>query len=214
MPRRIALAASLALTVIVGFAVLALGWYGGLVGGGPAPDEALAEDTLAVAEPTVPEPPPPPPPAAEPVVITEYVYVDGEPMTITVPAPARAAVPVTAPPPTGGPVEPVEEPGDPSTAEAPPPPPTAQPQPTAAPEPTPPPVPTDPPAREGPQEIEFEGTVTAIEGDVVTFEDDGSMVDVRVTEDLDRLSVGTEAKVHAIRVSGGYVSKEIEVGGD
>jgi hypothetical protein len=218
-----ALAAALAFTTIVTFALLLTGTRGGLFRSrGNAEDEAVAAtepspEEIAgalqyLASAAVP-------PAQEPEYTTEYVYVDGPsgPPTVRY---VTAASPPSAP--TGG----QPSPGAPPTAPAgPPPAATAEPtepwpeptQPAPPPPPTevPPPAPTSPPEQRGPlDEDEFTGTVTAINGDVVTFAHDGTTTDVRVTDDLDRLDVGTRAKVHALLLSSGWVAKEIEVDDD
>ena len=74
MSRRIALACSFALTLVVSFAVASLASQAGWLG-------AQSEPTEATQEASLPESAPPSPPAApaeqlEPIVITEYVYED------------------------------------------------------------------------------------------------------------------------------------------
>jgi hypothetical protein len=59
-------------------------------------------------------------------------------------------------------------------------------------------------------EDEFEGTVTAIDGAMVTFAHDGGESVVQV-EDAEELEVGMRVKVHAIRIGDNWVAKEIEV---
>jgi hypothetical protein len=215
-----ALAAALAFTTIVTFALVLTGTRGGLFSNR---DDSNGDVTAAAAEPSPEEiagalqylASAGVPPAQEPEYVTEYVYVDepsGPPTVryVTAPSAPGGRVPLvaqpTAPP---APAAPAPEPTEPAwepTQPAPPP------LPTEAPPPPPPPAPTSPPRQSGPlDEDEFSGTVTAINGNVVTFAHDGTTTDVKVTEDLDRLDVGTRAKVHALLLSSGWVAKEIEV---
>jgi hypothetical protein len=219
-----ALAAALAFTTIVTFALVLTGTRGGLFRNRGGTDD----EVVAAAEPSPEEiagalqylASAGVPPAQGPEYVTEYVYVDepsGPPTVryVTAPSPQSAApagqVPPAAQPtaPAGPPPAATAEPTEPLPAPT---------QPAAPPAPTdvpPPPAPTSPPQQGGPlDEDEFTGTVTAINGNVVTFAHDGTSTDVRVTEDLDRLDVGTRAKVHALLLSSGWVAKEIEVGGD
>jgi hypothetical protein len=216
-----ALAAALAFTTIVTFALVLTGTRGGLfrsrgdstdgvteAAAEPSPEE-IAGALQYLASAGIP-------PAQEPEYVTEYVYVDepsGPPTVRYVTAPSAPAgrVPLvsqpTAPPePTAPAPEPTAPAWEPTQAAPPP-------LPTEAPPPAP--APTSLPRQRGPlDEDEFSGTVTAINGDVVTFAHDGTTTDVRVTEDLDRLDIGTRAKVHALLLSSGWVAKEIELDDD
>ncbi len=212
MSRRISMAVALAFTTVVTFAVIALGGQAGYFSASK-PSKAAA--TVEQQPETAPAPAAPAPaqeaPAqasVEPVVITNYVYIEdtpvagrpaaaqpdptlgrqatstaaavaADPAEPTAPAPARTAVPSPAPAPA-----PTE---------------SAVQQPTAA-----------PPAQ--PKEIEFVGTVTAIRGDQVTFLHGSTTTTIRVTNPA-ALSVGASAHVHALLTSSGYVATEIQVGG-
>ncbi|MBI5284742.1 MAG: hypothetical protein HY874_06575 [Chloroflexi bacterium] len=212
MPRRIALALALAITTVVTFAVIAVGAQAGIFSADHAAKAEVIEDVPA--DTTAPEVPaesaePQAPALPEPVVITEYVYVDETAVAVQaadVPSSAtpkanpsaRAAAPTAKASATAAAAT---EPAAPSatavpaaTATAP-----AQQQPTA-------------PAAQK-QELEFKGTVTAIDGDQVTFAHGGTTTTVRVTKNLDALSIGTKATVHALLTSSGYVAKEIAIGG-
>jgi hypothetical protein len=211
MQRRWALAAALALTTIVTFALVLVGARGGLFGEGdtgpaaattqePSPEEiALALQELASAGV--------PPAAEEQRVITEYVYVEEPPPPpsvryITQPAPTSAA-PALAPTALPAPTEVLDAPTEvPLSTPASP---TAPAAPSATPR----------PAQSGPlDEDEFTGTVTAINGDLVTFAHGGSETVVRVTSGMADLHVGTVAQVHALLLSSGWIAKEIEIEGD
>jgi hypothetical protein len=211
MRRRAALALALALTTITTFGLIALGGRGGLFGTSGSDDEAAAasqEDVaaalqyLAAQEPTAAEP-------AAPQVVTEYVYVDApaDPPQVTYvtrsgAAPGAQTQPTAplplAPQATASPVEP-----DVPLTESP----------TEIPPPAPPAEPTAPPAepRSVTGEDEFEGTVVAIDGEMVTFARGGGEVQVRVG-DAGSLDVGMTVKVHAIRIGDTWVAKEIEFG--
>ena len=213
MPRRIALALALAITTVVTFAVIAVGAQAGIFSADHAAKAEGIADTPADA--AVPEPPAesaaaPAPALPEPIVITEYVYVDETAVAVrnadnpagatpkanpsaTAAAPTAAKASATAAAAT--------EPAAPSA--------TAVPEATATAPAQQPPAP--PPA--GPKELEFTGTVTAINGDQVTFAHGGTTTTVRVTQNLGALSIGTNATVHALLLSSGYVAKEIQLGG-
>ncbi len=229
MPRRIALALALALTVVTTFSIVVVGARTGLFGGD---DSAEADQQFAaVAPPTnTPIPPPPAEPTQqawaprEPVYVTEYVYVD-EPAPAAQPRLQATSntIPTTAPAPTGAAADESQAQPTAPAAEQPTQPPAVAPtlpaaQPTAPPAvPTTPPttVPTTPPAPAAPPsgqgELEFTGTVSAMSGSMVTFTHGGSSTIVKITKNLDRLHVGSTVKVHAIWVqSGYYVAKEIE----
>jgi hypothetical protein len=208
-----ALAMALALTTVTVFGLFALGLRGGLFGrpdtgektvsAEPQHDVVAALQYLAAigAQQT-------------PDVVTEYIYVDApaDPPQVTyvtrAGAPGAASRPqVVATPSTAVPVaEPTEQ-----EVESPTP---ALPPPTVP--PSPPPASGDD-GRGGdgedgpsPSEDEFEAVVSAINGDVVTFEHRGELVEARVTDSSD-LSVGMEVKVHLIRVGDDWVAKEIEI---
>jgi hypothetical protein len=93
MHRRLALAFSLAFTTVVTFGVIAVGAQVGVFSAGH--QNASAE----VAAPAPTDVPPAPPTAAptpqEPIVVTQYDYVD-----VQDPAPTQAADPTTAPAPS------------------------------------------------------------------------------------------------------------------
>lgn len=80
MQRRIALAISLALTVVTTFSVITVGAKAGVFGNGSTADaqpHAIEETSPGIApDPTQPPVAAPPAAAPEPIVITEYVYVD------------------------------------------------------------------------------------------------------------------------------------------
>jgi hypothetical protein len=227
MQRRVALAIALALTIVTAFSIIVVGTRTGLFGNDHSA-AAVAEFTAATV-PAAPSATPSPPQVAaqapDPIVVTEYVYLDepapaaARPQNGAAPSAASASgqaaddsgeqedvdeVPTRAPQPT----QPAAHPTAPLSQPTPPPA-----QPTSPPPPTQPPA---PPAPTGPSELEFTGAVTAINGEIVTWSHDDTTTAVRVTENLDRLQVGTRAKVHAIRTASGYVAKEIEFseGGD
>jgi len=213
MPRRIALALALAITTVVTFAVIAVGAQAGIFS---ADHAAKAEGNADLsADATVPEVPAEPaapeaPILPDPIIVTEYVYVDETAVAVR-----NADAPAGATPkadPSATPALPAAakatataaaatEPAAPSA--------TAVPASTATAPAQQPPAP--PPAQQ--QELEFTGAVTAIEGDQVTFAHGGTTTTVRVTKNLGSLSIGTTATVHAILVSSGYVAKEFEIRG-
>jgi len=213
MPRRIALALALAITTVVTFAVIAVGAQAGIFSADHAAKAEVIADTPAdatVAEPPAESAAPEAPVLPDPIIVTEYVYVDETAVAVRnadVPAgatpkanpSATAAVPTVAQ--ASSTAAAATEPAAPSA--------TAAPAATATAPAQQPPAP--PPAQQ--QELEFTGAVTAIEGDQVTFAHGGTTTTVRVTKNLGALGIGTTATVHAILVSSGYVAKEFEVRG-
>jgi len=205
MSRRISLALALAFTTIVTFAVIALGAQAGIFS---ASKPSTAAATVQDAATTTPAPPAvaqDAPAAADPVVITNYVYVEDTPVAGR-PAPAQAD-PTSAAQPASTP----RAGGTPTASPAP-----AQ---TAAPSPTTAAAPTATAAQQPaptsaalPAEIEFVGTVTAINGNQVTFLHGGAATTIKVTNP-GALSVGASAHVHALLTSTGYVATEVQVGG-
>lgn len=242
MHRRIALSLSLAITTIVMFAMVAVGAQAGFfsehstakaaqsVAGAPAADAgAYAAPADASA-------------GDDPLVVTDYVYVDEAGAPTLVRAPRAASQPVTAAsaapstaskakaqaqaqPVAQAQAQPVaaaqtaEQPPEatkpaaatatqaapestatqPAAATS-----TAQPADTSAPA-----QPTAPPASSLPREIEFVGTVTAIDGSIVTFAHRGTLTEVRVTSHLSSLEIGARVHVHAILSGGVYVATEL-----
>jgi hypothetical protein len=198
MTRRMALAAALAFTTIVTFSVVVFGAQHGVFSDKKASRQAVAEPPADTPEPEATATRVPPPAPLAPVVLTRYVYVDD-------PAPEAAAPPAAAAaasPPTAAPA------ASPTRAASP----TAQPSATPT---TLPPTATpaaSAPAQSQSTELEFVGTVTAIDGNVVTFSHEGQLTAVQVGNPSS-LTVGTTAHVHAILKSGAYVATEIEAGG-
>ncbi len=96
MQRRFALAISLALTTVVGFAVVAFGAQAGLFGsvGHKRAAEAVAQPTAVATQAQAA-----PAPAPTPVVITEYIQVPA-PAGASVPAVSSAAAPASQQPAT------------------------------------------------------------------------------------------------------------------
>jgi outer membrane biosynthesis protein TonB len=215
MRRRAALAGALALTTIVTFVLVLAGMQGGIFskksGGDESTPAVAAESTddlagalqyLAAISP-VPQQP-----------VTEYVYVDGPaapPVVryVTVPStPASGQAPPAAQPTQVQPAEQPTQPAPSPTRTAPSPTPVAEEEAPAAPPPA-------PPQQAGPtDETEFTGTVTAIDGNLVTFSHGGTSTVVQVGSGLSSLEIGTTAHVHALLLSSGWVAKEIELGGD
>jgi hypothetical protein len=237
MTRRLALAISSALTIIVTFGVVSIGAQTGLFGGdhkattkqaaaAGAGDQASAANAAPHADPSgAPQ---------DPLVVTDYVYIDQTPMPIYVVAPrsaqasgsAPSAAPTSAAKPSNVAPEPNGTPAAAKTAAAatsptapaasatatsPAAPTATAAQPTQAPaQPTATAIPTQPPSQ--PAEIEFVGTVTAINGSIVTFSHRGTPTQVKVTSGLSQLGIGTIAQVHARLQDGVYVATEIETG--
>jgi hypothetical protein len=219
MQRRIALALAFACTVVVVFALFAMGRQAGFFGGGTTAasqqgkaDSAGPDDVggalrylAAVNQP-----------APTPGTVTEYVYVDvpGSPQ-LTYVTRSGPSAPAT----NGEPQRLPTVPPGPAPTQAPPPtavaptsvPPTPAPRPTS---PAPSPVPTSPPPAAPPSSgtTEFTGTVASVDGNVVVFTHNGTSTPVTVSSrDLTRLQPGVLAHVHA-RASGGvWVAEEIEV---
>jgi hypothetical protein len=216
MPRRISLAIALAFTTIVTFAVIAVGGQAGLFNAGsPSKVAATAEQVpgTAPAVATVPLQDPPAAPAADAQMITEYVYVEDTPVAGQPAAAAQAASRANSA--AGSPSTPTAPAGATQTAQPTSPAPTR----TAAPSPTTAAAPTattaQPPAPTSsalPAEIEFVGTVTAINGSLVTFSHGGITTIVKVSNP-GALFVGASAHVHALLTSTGYVAAEVALGG-
>lgn len=206
MQRRFALAAALAFTIVVTFAVVTLGTRARLFG---ADTKREAAQALADAQPSAAPPTAASAPPAQPQVVTEYVYVDapGGARQVAAPAAQQAAAQSPAPAaPAGVPTQAPPTPAPPTVRPGP----TQAPPPTTAPAPTttPPPAPTSAPRQQS--EIEFVGTVTAVQGNMVTFSYSGTSVVVQVNSGS--LQVGDQAHVHANLVNGVYVASEIEMG--
>lgn len=221
MQRRFALAAALAFTIVVTAGVLALGSAASWFGGGKKP--ASAQPAVASAQPaqSAPQAPAPAEAPPDPIYRTEYVYLDqpaANGARASAPRPAVPAPQDQTAAQGAAPTVVATAPAAPSATPAPQP--TSPPAPTApAPHPptaTPPPPPTQappPPSGQGqPHELEFTGTVTAINGNVVTFSHGGTSTDVTVNQGLGSLSIGTRAHVHAILNGGHYVADEIDTG--
>jgi hypothetical protein len=195
------------LTTITTFALIALGTRGGLFGtsgeddaaaSAASPDDVAAALQYLAAQEQAASP--------APQVVTEYVYLDApaDPPQITYvtrTGGAPAASQTLAPGPTQAapPTVPAQEP----TATLP----------TEQPTRVPPTVAATPvsPERSVTGEDEFQGTVTAINGEMVTFARQGGAIVVQVG-DPGVLDVGMTVKVHAIRVGDTWVAKEIEFG--
>lgn len=236
MHRRIALSLSLAITTIVMFAMVAVGAQAGFfsehttakaaqsVAGAPAGDAGAYAAPADV------------PAGDDPMVVTDYVYVDEAgaptlvraPRAVSPPVTAASAAPSTAskaktqaqaqpvaaaqtaeqPPEATKPAAatatqaaPESTATQPAVATS-----TAQPAPadTSAPA-----QPTAPPASSLPREIEFIGTVTAIDGNIVTFAHRGALTEVRVTSHISSLEIGARLHVHAVLSGGVYVATEL-----
>ncbi|TAK55336.1 MAG: hypothetical protein EPO22_14620 [Dehalococcoidia bacterium] len=93
MHRRLALACSLAFTTIVTFGIIAVGAQVGIFSAGHP--EASAEVAAPAPTDVPPAPPTAAPPPQDPIVVTQYDYVD-----VPDPAPTKATVPTTAPKPS------------------------------------------------------------------------------------------------------------------
>jgi hypothetical protein len=205
MPRRIALAVALAFTTTVTFVIVAVGWEAGVFGGGGGSGGTASAEEIAGALQYLAAMASPSPTAgaataksAGPRVVTEYVYVYED-----VPG---ASAPVPSGTDAGSAAQPTDEPPTPPATERP----SATPVEATPLPPTPPP--TAEPSRSLPTELEFTGTVTAIEGDLVTWNYGGGALTTRVSQQIEDLRVGAAAKVHAMLVSSGeYVAKEIEL---
>ncbi len=210
MPRRIAMALALAFTVVVTVAIVGVGAQAGMFSNHK---DATAEEQYAETPADTPVPAPAvnqaPPAPRDPIIVTEYVYVDepGRPA-------APSAAPKAKPSPGASPAA--------RASQTPEPEPTERPAPTAtkpAATATPPPAPASPPTQPAPaqpsqpKDLEFVGTVTAVSGDQVTFSYGGGKTVVVQVSDPEALDVGTTAHVHAKLTSSGYVATEIENGG-
>jgi len=202
MKRRAALAASLCLTTIVGFAIVVFGRQDGLFGAGDSSGgEAQA---VAVVATDVPPPAPTDVPQPTPIIIEQYVYRDEYVQDL----PAAQA-------PSGGTTSA-------RTLSS------AQPAPTtgaAAPAPTAPAAPTPegsaPPGSGSDQTSarvpsEFSGDVIALSGSEMTVLALGGQYRVALSAQTSvhggRLSVGVSVQVHAQTLSdGSAVATEVEV---
>jgi hypothetical protein len=217
MPRRISLAAALALTTVVTFALIAIGSQAGVF----SESKPSSADAAASAPPAgVPSAPPVPgapttaPTRAAPQVIvqTDYVDVIDAPAPSNAPGetPANGMTPATEATPSASAAAtrtPLATATARATATAP-----ANATATAAnPATAAPPAPMSTPSSL-PKEIEFVGTVTAIDGNQVTFNHGGSLTTVQVSNP-GALSIGDTAHVHALLKSTGYVATEVQVGG-
>ena len=206
MQRRISLAVALAFTTVVTFAVIAIGAQAGVFSEHKA-SNAAAEEAPAVA-PADAAAAPGDAPVSAPQVIVETEYVDvqdppaaGNPSAAN-PAPSatvRAAATLTTGP--GATRTAAATQTAKATATTPPAPTgtAGQPKPTAT-------------TAAAPAEIEFVGSVTAINGNQVTFQHGGSLTTVQVSNP-GALAVGVSAHVHALLKPGGYVATEVQVGG-
>ena len=238
MQRRFALAISLALTTVVTFGIIVVGAQAGFFNGHKG---ASAEQVSAgpLVQNTAPPRVSDAQPAAnqDPLVVTDYVYIDQTPVPIRVRA--TRATSSTAPPPQGltaqskpttpsssdatqpgDPTQPAKpSTGDPSPAAVPPASaPPSQPvapsatalAPTASPQPAPTSTaaPPSPTSAPGlPGEIEFVGTVTAISGNMITFAHDSTTTVVRLSL---QVAMGQRLHVHALLQAGVYVATELE----
>lgn len=254
MQRRIALALSLAFTTIVTFAVVAVGAQAGFFSEHKTAKAAqVAADTAKTGgASTVPDTAQAPA-NQDPLVVTDYVYVDQTAVPVGVrgtrpastrpntsgpaaltgastskdqPATARTqpgdsassgdATAAPASPTAGGstPTQPAASPttSAPSSTSTAPPAPSATSKPAAT-STAVPAAATSTPGASQPADIEFVGSVMAINGDMVTFSHGGTSTIVKVTSNLAALHNGTQAHVHAVLSGGIYVATEIEVGG-
>ena len=213
MPRRIALALALAFTTVVTVAVVGVGAQAGIFS-----DHKTAKAREALADTVQTDMPPaspiqavsPTPQQQDPQIVTEYVYVD-EPVG---PGVKAEAVPSTTPKAKPSPTAQPSETPEPEATQRPAPTATRPAAATATPasQSTPQPTATQQAPAPQPKELEFAGTVTAIDGNQVTFSYSGKTVVVQVSN-AGALSVGSKAHVHAILTSSGYVATEIEAGG-
>jgi hypothetical protein len=211
MPRRISIAAALALTTIVTFALIAIGSQAGIFSESkPSSANAAASAPSAVvpAVPAAPEAPTAAPTSAAPQVIVQTDYVDvidpPPPSNVSGTTPANGKTPETGATPSASAAA-TRTALATATARATA---TASPPATAT---AAPPMPTATTASL-PSEIEFVGTVTAIDGNQVTFNHGGSLTTVQVSNP-GALSIGDTAHVHALLKSTGYVATEVQVGG-
>ena len=243
MQRRIALSFSLAITTIVMFAMVTVGAQAGFFSEHKA---AKAAQVAASAQPAAALPASGDEAAAsaeeDPLVVTDYVYIDeaGAPVIVRQPRaasrpgtsapaaltaaskarpqsqPAAASQPAEQPPAAAPPAAAIPTQAAPeSTATQPSastatklPAATSTPKPAAT-APSAPAQPTAPPASSQPTEIEFIGTVTAVNGNMVTFLHGGVSTAVRVTQ---QFAIGAQVHVHAFLSGGVYVAVQVEAG--
>ena len=205
MPRRISLAVALALTTVVTFAVIAIGAQAGVFSehktSNAAAEEALAgaptDPAAAVATDA--------PASTAPQVVVETDYVDVQdppPASASIAKPATTeATRVTSTAAASA----TRTPDATSTARA-----TA----TTPPASTATALAANPTATTAaaPAEIEFVGSVTAINGNQVTFNHGGILTTVEVSNP-GALAIGVTAHVHALLEPSGYVATEVQVGG-
>ena len=208
MTRRMALAVALAFTTVVTFSVMVFGAQHGVF----SDKKTTKQEAVAAPPADTPEPeatatavPAPPPAQLDPVVLTRYVYVDDPAAAVAAAPPPAAAASTPTAAPTASPTRAASPTAQPSAI------PTQVP-PTAVATIAPAASPTAAPAQSQPTELEFVGTVTAIDGNVVTFSHGGKLTPVQVGNPSS-LSVGATAHVHAVLKSGVYVATEIEAGG-
>ena len=205
MPRRISLAVALAFTTVVTFAVIAIGAPAGVFSEHKT-SNAAAEEAPAVApgDPASAVAPADAPATTAPQVVVETDYVDVQDPP---PASASTAKPATTETAraTSTAAGATQTPAATQTARA-----TA----TTPPASTATAVPGNPTAAAAaaPAEIEFVGSVTAIDGNEVTFNHGGILTTVQVSNP-GALAVGITAHVHALMKPGGYVATEVQVGG-
>jgi hypothetical protein len=217
MPRRIALALSLAFTVVVSVAVAGIGARSGLFGSTQHPQPANAAVVTAPAPPQASAAAAPrAPQAPDPVVVTQYVYVDDTPVAVTVAPQQAQGVSSPAEPPGAASATAratttaAAAPTTPAATATQPPLPSATPP--AAATVTPAPAQQQPTPTALPYELEFQGTVSAINGSQVTFSYGSGKTVVVTVNNSGNLSVGERAEVHAKLTSSGYVATEINTG--
>ena len=211
MPRRISLALALAFTTVVTFAVIAIGAQAGVFSDHKTTDAAAEEAPVdAAVYAAAPEASADAPATVAPQVIMQTDYVDVQdpppPGAVAAANPDATGTSGAAATPTARSAAtrtPIATSTTAATA-------TTQPAATAT---TAPPNPTaTAPAASLPSEIEFVGSVTAINGNQVTFSHGGTLTTVQVSSP-GALSVGVTAHVHALLKPAGYVATEVEVGG-
>lgn len=199
MKRRAALAASLGLTIIVGFAIAALGKETGLFGSSSSDGAAPQVGAEAPLAPTLA--PPTAVPTLTPIVIERVVYRDEY-----VPGQSDGGETSSSSPRRTSPPPPAATTGSGATAPAPNTPQAGDDGP--------------PPVDDGFQSAhaEFEGQVVAASGNNYTIADEHGEVSVTVTPDTrvhgGALAVGVEVNVHAQSIPGGvWIANEVEVDG-
>jgi hypothetical protein len=215
MPRRISLAAALALTTVVTFALIAIGSQAGFFSDSKPSSANAAANAPSADVPAAllaPEAPSTAPTGANPQVIVQTDYVDvfdpAAPSDASEATPANGKTPGTEATPSAAATQTPFATATPrATATAP----LAPTSTAAAPATATPPIPTATTSSLR-SEIEFVGTVTAIDGNQVTFNHGGSLTTVQVSNP-GALSIGDTAHVHALLKPTGYVATEVEVGG-